>query len=53
MGPLTNPNTNQRFYSKGEHLHKMSAYKDSFYDVTNWFWKNDTDIETSGVSTEP
>ena len=31
----------------------MSAYKDSFYDVTNWFWKNDTDIETSGVSTKP
>ena len=49
-GPLTNPNTNQRFYSKGEHLHKISAYKDSFYDVTNWFWKNDTDIETTGIS---
>ena len=51
-GPLTNPNTNQHFYSKGEHLHKISAYKDSFYDVTNWFWKNDTNNETSGISTE-
>ena len=51
-GPLTNPNTNQRFYSKGKHLHKISAYKDSFYDVTNWFWKNDTNIETAGISTE-
>lgn len=51
-GPLTNPNTNQRFYSKGEHLHKISVYKDSFYDVTNWFWKNDTYIEKTRLKTK-
>lgn len=51
-GPLTNPNTNQRFYSKGEHLHKINVYKDSFYDVTNWFWKNDTYIEKTRLKTK-
>ena len=51
-GPLTNPNTNQRFYSKGEHLHKISAYPKEWYDVTNRIRKNDTDIETAGISTK-
>ena len=34
-GGLDNPNTNQQFYAKGKVLHKMSAYENSFYDVTN------------------
>lgn len=39
-GGLDNPNTNQQFYAKGKVLHKMSAYENSFYDVTNKFWKH-------------
>lgn len=41
-GPLTSPTTNQRFYSRGKYLYKMSAYPNEWYDVTNWFWKNDS-----------
>lgn len=39
-GGLDNPNTNQRFYAKGRVLHKLSAYDNSFYDITDKFWKN-------------
>ena len=38
LGGLDNPNTNQRFYAKGIHLHKMDANPHIFYDVTNKFW---------------
>ena len=39
-GPLDNPNTNQRFYAKGKHLHKMDANPEMLYDVTYKFWKD-------------
>lgn len=39
-GPLDNPNTNQRFYSKGKYLHKMDANDEMLYDVTYKFWKD-------------
>lgn len=42
-GALNNPNTNQRFYARGvTGLKKMSAYANMFYDITDKFWKNDT-----------
>lgn len=40
FGGLNNPNTNQRFYAKGIHLHKMDVNPNIFYDVTDKFWKN-------------
>jgi anaerobic ribonucleoside-triphosphate reductase activating protein len=43
-GPINNPNTNQRFYAKGRVLHKMDMREDSFYDVTDKFWKNDSNM---------
>ena len=44
FGPLTNPNTNQRFYTKGSAMHKMDANPHMWYDTTDKFWtKNDTD----------
>ena len=43
-GPLNNPKTNQRMYCRGKHLHKLDANKEEFYDITNKFWKNDSDI---------
>ena len=39
-GPLNNPNTNQRFYAKGKHLHKMDANPEMLYDVTYKFWEH-------------
>ena len=43
-GPLNNPNTNQRLYARGKTgLKKMSAYYNTFYDITDRFWKNDSD----------
>ena len=42
-GPLTNPNTNQRFYTKGTQMKKMDANPHMFYDTTDKFWRNDTD----------
>lgn len=43
LGPLNNPNTNQRFYAKGSALHKMDASPRMWYDVTDKFWKDDRD----------
>ena len=44
FGPITNPNTNQRFYTKGTQMKKMDANPHMFYDTTDKFWrKNDTD----------
>lgn len=44
FGPITDPNTNQRFYTKGTQMHKMDANPHMFYDTTDKFWKkNDTD----------
>lgn len=44
FGPLTSETTNQRFYTKGIHMHKMDANPHMFYDTTDKFWKkNDTD----------
>ena len=37
-GPLSNPNTNQVFYSKGKHLYKLDISEEGWYDVTYWFW---------------
>lgn len=34
-GPLSSPTTNQRFYSRGKHLHKSDVKDNVFYDVTN------------------
>ena len=39
LGGLDNPNTNQKFYAKGKHLHKMDANPNMLYDVTYKFWK--------------
>lgn len=43
FGPLTSKTTNQKLYAKGTILKKMSAYPDEWYDITNKFWKHDTD----------
>lgn len=40
LGGLDNPNTNQRFYAKGSHLHKIDANDNMLYDVTDKFWKH-------------
>ena len=42
-GPLTNPNTNQRFYTKGSAMKKMDANPHMWYDTTDKFWADDTD----------
>ena len=42
-GPLNNPNTNQRFYTKGSAMHKMDVNPRMWYDTTDKFWKNDSD----------
>jgi len=42
-GPLNNPNTNQRFYTRGSVMHKMDANPHTWYDTTDTFWKNDSD----------
>lgn len=42
-GPLTSKTTNQRFYTKGIHMHKMDASDRMFYDTTYKFWKDDSD----------
>lgn len=41
LGGLTSNKTNQRFYSKGIHMHKMSAYGNSYYDITDKFYNNE------------
>ena len=40
LGGLDNPNTNQKFYAKGKHLHKIDANDEMLYDVTYKFWKH-------------
>lgn len=42
FGPLTSKTTNQRFYCKGKHLHKLDANDNMLYDITDKFWKNET-----------
>lgn len=39
-GGLTSPTTNQRLLARGKHLHKISAYPEEWYDITDRFWKN-------------
>lgn len=39
FGPINNPNTNQKFYCRGKHLHKMDANDKMLYDITDRFWK--------------
>ena len=41
-GPINNPNTNQRFYTKGSVMKKLDVSQDMWYDTTDKFWKNDT-----------
>lgn len=41
-GPLTSKTTNQRMYARGSVLHKMDANPHVFYDITDKFWKDDT-----------
>lgn len=40
-GPINNPNTNQRFYVRGDLMHKMDANSHMYYDCTDKFWKTD------------
>lgn len=40
-GPLTSKTTNQKFYARGKHLHKMDANDNMFYDITDKFWEDD------------
>lgn len=44
FGPINNPNTNQKLYVKGKHLHKMDANSNMWYDITDKFWINDSNI---------
>ncbi len=44
FGPLNNPKTNQRFYTRGALLHKMDANPNVFYDTTSKFWSNDSTL---------
>ena len=37
-GPINDPNTNQRFYTKGSILNKTDANPDMWYDTTDKFW---------------
>lgn len=41
-GPINNPNTNQRFYTRGSAMNKMSVTQNMWYDTTDKFWRNDT-----------
>ena len=43
FGGLDNPNTNQRFYTRGKNMKKMDANSHMWYDTTDKFWKNDSD----------
>ena len=43
FGPLNNPNTNQRFYTKGSAMKKMDANPHMWYNTTDKFWVDDTD----------
>lgn len=43
-GPINNSNTNQRFYMNGRVMKKLSAYPNSYYDRTDLFWKNHSDL---------
>jgi anaerobic ribonucleoside-triphosphate reductase activating protein len=40
FGPLNNPRTNQRFYTKGSAMKKMDANSHMWYDTTDKFWTN-------------
>ena len=43
FGPINKPTTNQRFYTRGDLMHKMDANSRMYYDTTDKFWRNDTD----------
>lgn len=43
FGPINNPNTNQRFYTKGSTMKKMDVSQNMWYDTTDKFWANDSD----------
>lgn len=36
-GPLNKPSTNQVYFSKGKHLHKIDADPEGWYDITDKF----------------
>lgn len=40
-GPINNPNTNQRFYTRGSSMKKMDVSQRMWYDTTDKFWNND------------
>ena len=39
FGPLNNPNTNQKFYTKGNVMNKMDVNSNMWYDTTDKFWR--------------
>ena len=41
LGGLKSKKTNQKFYARGKHLHKMDAGDNMFYDITDKFWEDD------------
>ena len=41
-GPINNPNTNQRFYTRGSAMKKLDVSQNMWYDTTDKFWKNGT-----------
>ncbi len=41
FGPINNPNTNQRFYTRGSAMKKMDVTQNMWYDTTDKFWKNE------------
>ena len=41
FGPLNNPNTNQKFYTRGRNMKKMSVSQQMWYDTTDKFWNNE------------
>lgn len=45
LGPITSKTTNQRMYVLGKHLHKMDASDNMYYDITDRFWKDDSDMQ--------
>ena len=38
-GPINDPNTNQRFYTRGSAMKKMDCNSNMWYDTTDKFWK--------------
>lgn len=40
FGPINVPTTNQRFYTRGSAMKKMSVSQNMWYDTTDKFWRN-------------